>query len=93
MKIQNLEGYKGNQVVNQFVINDGDDVYFQSYESLIAKKVDDEITVGKDWNYSRTTMKYLKKWFEDYCDMAGMTKENILKAIKSGKIKYDGAMK
>ena len=91
MKVQNLEGYKGNKVVNQLVITDGDNVYFQSYESLVAKKVDGKITLGPDWDYSRTTMKYLDKWLYDYCGLR-MHKTDIKKALKSGEFLYDETM-
>ncbi len=91
MKVRNLEGYKGNNVVNQFVITDGDNVYFQSYSSLIAKKENGKITLGCDWDYSRTTMKYLSKWLYDYCGI-DMNKRDIEKAIKSGKFNYDEDM-
>ena len=44
---------------NQFIIymDDGSKV-FQSYNSVIAIKKNETITLGKDWGYSKTTSKY-----------------------------------
>ena len=59
----------GRAVPNQFIIRD--DVKgittFQSYDSMIAtiNYRDNTITIGEDWNYSRTTDKYRNKFFEE----------------------------
>lgn len=83
---------------NQFIIRDDDKVFFQSYNSIIAKveKIGlskSQITVGKYWNYSTTTSKYLYRFLEKE---AGFTLYNISnkrayieKLIKEGVIKYD----
>lgn len=46
MKVENMKSYRGNTVPNQFVITIGDAVYFQSYESTIAKVQDGRLTLG-----------------------------------------------
>lgn len=46
---------------NQFVIETDNEITFQSYNSTICKfnKNDGSVTLGKNWDYSRTTHKYL----------------------------------
>jgi len=67
MKVENITSNNGNKVANQFIITDDrDNVYFQSYNSIIVKK--DFDVIGQDpvktyldqkyWNYSNTTGKY-----------------------------------
>ena len=67
MRIKNMTSAKGNKIANQFIIEDGNKVYFQSYNSMIAC-VDystHTITIGNDYNYSVTTGKYRNKFFND----------------------------
>tara|TARA_B100001939_G_C16936887_1_gene616411 strand:+ start:1202 stop:1510 length:309 start_codon:yes stop_codon:yes gene_type:complete len=49
---------------NQTVIDMGDTVYLQSYVSIVAKynKETKIVYLGHNWDYSRTTMKYVKKF-------------------------------
>jgi len=49
---------------NHFVIRyHGVGVAFQSYDSTVAfRDLDGKIYLGSDWDYSRTTMKYLGQW-------------------------------
>lgn len=52
---------------NQFLINGKDGLYFQSYNSMIAKITNDGVLqLGYDWDYSRTTMKHLYLFLIDY---------------------------
>ena len=83
MKIQQMTSPRtGNAVPNQFLITIGDCVYFQSYQTVIAKKNENtrKVTLCEDWNYSRTTLKYLNKFLGD-------TKADIKKRIEEGKYK------
>ena len=76
---QNMTSSKGNFVPNQFLIYTNKGVYFQSYNSIIALR-DNNNNVFLDsyyWNYSRTTGKY-RNIFLDEC-----TPETKAK-IKSG---------
>lgn len=61
-KVSSLESpSSGNPVPNQFVIDCGRKVYFQSYETIIAcvDRKTGQVTLDKDkWNYSVTTSKY-----------------------------------
>jgi len=46
-------------VKNQFVISDNGNTYFQSYNSIIVKRdINNKITLGNNWNYSKTTRRY-----------------------------------
>ena len=70
MKVENITSNKGNKIANQFVITDNDNgnkkEYFQSYNSMIVKKIYDHLGCDvvetyldkKYWNYSNTTGKY-----------------------------------
>ena len=81
MFVSNMISAHGNDVPNQFVItNDNHDAYFQSYVSIVARKIDAtgkvELDVNK-WNYSKTTSKYLALFL-------GVTNKEIKKKVASG---------
>lgn len=81
MKVRNMKSPNGNDVPNQFIIEDGDAVYFQSYESIIVKKtfgVEGRIVLDETyWNYSRTTGKYRNIFLRE-------TKAETERKIKDG---------
>jgi hypothetical protein len=77
IKVQNMTSGNGNIIANQFIITTDTTVYFQSYESIIAKKENGNVTLYKDWDYSNTTGKYRNLFL-------GETKVETLKKIKSG---------
>jgi len=90
---------------NQFVVEDNahNVVYFQSYNSLVAKyeRTTKTLTLGYDWDYSNTTRKHLYIFIREYCYLpeidAMIDNERtkcgaIYKAIKNGLIKYDSEM-
>tara|TARA_R100001509_G_C4834949_1_gene204548 strand:- start:156 stop:449 length:294 start_codon:yes stop_codon:yes gene_type:complete len=93
MKIQvnNMTSPNGNFVPNQFIIKTKNEVYFQSYQTIIAiqklctknnnfgvwKTILDNGALG----YSRTTSKYLYKFL-------GMNRKQIEKRIKTKEIKF-----
>ena len=70
----------GRAVPNQFtVVHDGS-VYFQSYKTVIAKVTEGVVLLDHDWDYSRTTSKYLNAFL--------MTnRKEIEKKIKDGTYK------
>jgi len=89
MKVQNITSNNGNKIANQFVITDDiGNKYFQSYNSIIVKKLfhnweDGTETTStfldqKYWNYSNTTGKYRNIFL-------GETITETKKKIKSGK--------
>lgn len=71
---------------NQFLIYIDGSVYLQSYESVVARKsVGKSPILYKDWDYSRTTMKYVNKFLSDVFNKH-ITKKDIDKMSKEGKI-------
>ncbi|NCU40125.1 hypothetical protein EOL73_00010 [Candidatus Saccharibacteria bacterium] len=59
MKAQNMVNTNGNAIPNQFIIKHGKAEYFQSYNSVIAKRENGKVFLDyKYWDYSRTTGKY-----------------------------------
>ena len=80
MKVSNIIGNAGNAVKNQFVINNGQLEFFQSYHTIIIKKDYKENKTyldNKALSYSRTTSKYLYIFL-------GETRKEIEAKIKSG---------
>lgn len=102
MKIQNMTSTRsGNPVVNQFDISHDHKNYFQSYDSLIAcyDRQSGVLTLGRDWDYSNTTKKYLHQWLDEHflnakflCFPGKSFGEIISNGIKAGKIVYDEKM-
>ena len=61
MKVKNMTSAKGNKIANQFIIiDDNNDVTFQSYNSVIAKIIHNGLIYLDEyyWDYSVTTGKY-----------------------------------
>jgi len=81
MYVSNMISPHGNEVPNQFVItNDNSDAYFQSYKSIIARRINatDKIELdAKFWNYSATTSKYLAMFL-------GVPNKEVKKKVASG---------
>jgi len=73
---------------NQFSIRDRENgfTYFQSYQSMVAK-IDTRkeiLTLGKHWDYSKTTMKHLYLWLgEKLYSMNTETRNAITNALQS----------
>ena len=91
----------GKAVANQYVIVSGNTVLFQSYKSLIAVYDEESctLTLGRHWDYSVTTMKYLNQFLREYCYIVYRNlsdgksgADSIRKAIDSGLIVYDENM-
>ena len=90
MKVYNLINAKGNTTVNQFVIEDNGNIYFQSYESLICKiDRNNTVSLGTDWNYSTTTSKHLYEFLRQNGHSEIADRKSIEKAIKNGKIQVN----
>jgi len=97
IKTYNLKSPRtGNAVANQFEIeivrsyNNFRTLYFQSYASTICKlhlnnKGEWAVYLdSKDWDYSRTTLKYLRVFLDKYTCFNGLRKDirnNIEKGI------------
>lgn len=87
IKVYNLESPRsGNPVANQYEIETDKYYIFQSYNTIIAKK--ERGFLGKVildpyyWNYSRTTLKYLKQFLG-----INISSKEIEQRIKNGTYK------
>lgn len=70
----------GRPVLNHVVINEDGCLTLQSYSSKVARiQPDERIVLGRDWNYSNTTRKYVYLFL-------GMDRRQIEKGIKEGDI-------
>jgi len=80
-----MEGKSGKAVPNQFIIDDGWFIYFQSYKSIIVKEeyphgnmTRKQVFLDRDkWDYSKTTGKYRNQFL-------GETRKETEAKIKSG---------
>ena len=94
MKVRNMVSSRsGNAVANQFVMVGDNKAVFQSYDSIIcvidySKEGAERITLGRDWDYSRTTAKYLHQFLREYAHM-NTTAQGLRTAIKNHDICYD----
>lgn len=80
MKVRQLENK------NQFIMENEKEVIFQSYDSIIAiiNKTTKNLTLGCDWNYSRTTLKHLYIFLREYKhNLDYIEQHEILKALQS----------
>ena len=80
MKVRQLENK------NQFIMENEKEVIFQSYNSIIAiiNKTTKNLTLGCDWDYSRTTLKHLYIFLREYKNNLDYIEQNeILKALQS----------
>lgn len=79
MKVSNMIGNSGNEIANQFIIQEATKCSFQSYDSIIAvKEVGQPIKLDRNtWNYSVTTGKYRNMFL-------GEKKADTQKKIDSG---------
>lgn len=72
-------------VKNQFIIESDDVVIFQSYDSLIASydKINKILVLDSYyWDYSRTTIKYLYRFINEYCSNIFAVKLTLKKQVK-----------
>ena len=71
---------------NQFLFYVEDKTYLQSYDSVVACKSVGEVPIlYKDWDYSRTTMKYVNKFLSEVFNRH-ITKKDIDKMAKEGNV-------
>ena len=86
MLVSQLINAKGNPASNQFVIDLGNRIIFQSYASLIVDINYSEyvITIGDDYNYSRTTGKHRNIFFEDFRLYEIANLKGLERALKDG---------
>lgn len=95
MKVYNMKSARsGRPVSNQFVIQVGNMLYFQSYESVVCvvDTVNRLICFGRDWDYSVTTKKYLYQFLNENGITLPTGKsgaDSIRKGIKKGLFSYN----
>ena len=87
---------------NQFICYNGEETIFQSYSSVVAIIKDGVLTLGRDWDYSKTTLKHLYIFLENYVycrpyeekvKYSSNKRQAIQKLIDEGVIKYDEEMR
>ena len=67
MRVSNLRSPRsGTPVANQYEIDHRGYTYFQSYQTVIARKRWFNYVISMDYNYSRTTSKYFTEWLRDH---------------------------
>jgi hypothetical protein len=83
MKISQMINGNGRPAANQFIINTENGQIFQSYDRLIAyaDRSGDTPILSDYWDYSKTTLKHLKLFFNWQ-----LTKKQIETMIKAGSI-------
>jgi len=88
IKVQQMLSNNDNPVQNQFIIYQNNDIYFQSYKSIICKidKNNDLILDSFYWDYSITTLKYLYSFIERFKGYRP-NKKYIYDLIKTKQIK------
>ena len=87
VKIDYLYTDGGNVATSQGVIRVGNDKYFQSYDTIIAAKENGVVTLDeKDWNCSKTTLKYLYQFLRNFCYIEVYSKRDLMKLIEEGEI-------
>lgn len=87
-KVKQLINDNHNPAANQFVIETEDYIFFQSYNSVIARwsKKDGSMTITPKWDYSTTTRKHFYIFVRDYTQYCG-NRAATLKYIAEGKFK------
>ena len=98
-KVANMTSDNGNKIANQFILKEyNGDISLQSYDSLVCQLrkgglgFDRIVVFGRDWDYSRTTIKYVNKFLKDNgLDVLAGTK-NIREGIERGHARYDEAI-
>ena len=77
-----LKGYRSTEILNpnhSVVVFENGNI-LQSYDSIIAVKLDKKIYLGKDWDYSKTTGKFRNMHL-------GTTKKEVLEKLETGEYK------
>lgn len=80
---------------NQFLLDLGDKIVLQSYESVVCiwDYAEHKLTLGYDWDYSNTTRKHVYMFIDEYCNnevrevlFTNNKRKAVLKAINQGLI-------
>lgn len=89
LRIENLSSYNGNTVPNQFLIETKQNIYFQSYNTIIVKfnKKSKEISISKKFNESLTTSRYTRYFLKEIETFSLDSEKEVLEMIEKGNIK------
>lgn len=82
--VSQLINDNGNAAANQFVIKTDKAVYFQSYNSVVAKMDGINIILSQNWDFSRTTSKHLYMFFRQQGFYNLSCAKDVRNAIKKG---------
>ena len=98
-KVSPLYNDNGNPIANHHIIRYGaEGVFFQSYTSTVFMYDGVKMTFGRDWDYSKTTLKHLHNFLLRYFMPQTLWRtfgnsnprtSDIRKAIASGAVYYD----
>ena len=85
--VDNMETDTGNRAPNQFKLSLDGLVVFKSYGSVIVvlDYNNSIITFGRDWDYSRTTLKYLRYFLDEQIHLS-LGKKDIEYYIGEGQL-------
>jgi len=56
--------WEGRPIVNQIIVSTEGQDYLVSYGKVVATKGVNGVFLSKDWNYSRTTAKYVARFLD-----------------------------
>lgn len=85
--VRQLINSNGNPNANQFVISTQNGLYFQSYDSVVAKvDNDNKLILSADWDYSNTTRKHLYTFLRRNGFIHLSSRSEMLKAIKNKEV-------
>ena len=85
--VSNLIKVNGNAAANQFIIRTPKAIYFQSYQSVVAK-IDNNsnLILSENWDYSNTTRKHLYIFLRMYGYHYLCSAKDMRKAIKDKEV-------
>lgn len=87
LRVIPVDGSSNKPVPNQYIIQIGADMVFQSYNSIVAEYVGEKgkLTINNEIANCVTTKKYLNKFLDRFIQLHSGHREEIKKAIKSHK--------
>ena len=90
MKVEQLINDLGNSANNQVVVTNNGLRTFYSYGTPICEKnlKTNVLTIGKNYRYSKTTMKHLCIYLRDYEGRDVQSIKNVDQLIERGEVKY-----
>lgn len=86
MKVRNMTSERSNRAVsNQYVITDGTNTTFQSYDTTICcvHHASAFMTLTDYWDYSKTTSKYFYQFMEENLTNYRPCKKDIIRWLDS----------